>query len=91
LCQHGKTQEKQPDAPTRTSNDTDSDGLAEEGLVYDLLDSSTATKVEPALGDGKGTVFFGEDIALAKGRAERERVLRSFIVCIGKIKIIYRV
>lgn len=43
---------------TRTTDDTDCDGLTEEGPVYDLLYSSTTAKVEPALRNGEGTVFF---------------------------------
>lgn len=38
-----------PNALTRTANNTDGDRLAEESLVDDLLYSSAATYVEPAL------------------------------------------
>lgn len=74
---------------TRTANYADSDGLTEERPVYDLLYSSATAKVVPALRNREGAIFFREDIALSKGRAEGERVLCGFCVCVGKIEIIY--
>jgi hypothetical protein len=56
--------------------------------VYDLLYSSTTAQVEPALRNDEGTIFFREEVALSKGRAEGERVLRV-VVHIRKIEIIY--
>jgi hypothetical protein len=85
----GKVNDKAIGVLTRTANDTDGDGLTEECPVYDLLYSSAATKMEPALRNREGTIFFRKVIALAKGRAERERVLGGFCICVGKIKIIY--
>jgi hypothetical protein len=43
----------------------------------------------PALRNREGAIFFREDIALSKGRAEGERVLGGFCICVGKIEIIY--
>jgi len=57
--------------------------------VYDLLYSSTTAQVEPALRNDEGTIFFREEVALSKGRAEGERVLRVVVVHIRKIEIIY--
>ena len=56
--------------------------------MYDLLYSSTTAQVEPALRNDEGTIFFREEVALSKGRAEGERVLRV-VVHIRKIEIIY--
>jgi hypothetical protein len=39
-CQHKDRQKRPPNVLTRTADNTDSDGVAKEGLVYDLLYSS---------------------------------------------------
>lgn len=76
---------------TRTTNHADGDGLAEKGLVYDLLHSGATAQVEPTLRNSKGAVFFGENIAFAEGGTKGKRVLCSLIIRIREIEIIYRV
>lgn len=74
---------------TRTTNNTDGDGLAKKGLMYDLLYSSTTAKMEPTFRNGERTILFCENIALVESRTEGKRVLQGLVVWIRKIEIIY--